>query len=116
FDWPEQAEVTTRLRDILESNVDEKYYLDEDKTAKLVAKLEDIERDSTDINQIDNIDQHKRKRNNPQTGRIYGKGGMCPALSTMQGGGLEPKIAEEQEPTINVVGNLKPEGSTRHGQ
>lgn len=45
FDWPEQEEVTTRLRDILESNVDEKYYLDEEKTAKLVAQLE--EKDKT---------------------------------------------------------------------
>src|SRR5690625_2369645 len=43
FDWPEQSEVTTRLRDILESNVDEKYYLDEEKTEKLVAQLEDRE-------------------------------------------------------------------------
>src|SRR5690554_6337590 len=41
FDFPEQAEVTTRLRDILESEVDEKYYLDEDKTEKLVAQLEE---------------------------------------------------------------------------
>src|SRR5690625_4526235 len=41
FDWPDQAEVTTRLRDILESNVEEKYYLDEEKTAKLVAQLEE---------------------------------------------------------------------------
>src|SRR5690625_4425071 len=49
FDFPEQTEVTTRLRDILESNLDEKYYLDEEKTSKLVAQLEDIERDSTDI-------------------------------------------------------------------
>lgn len=39
FDWPEQTEVTTRLRDILESDVDERYYLSEDKTAKLVAQL-----------------------------------------------------------------------------
>src|SRR5699024_12397546 len=42
FDWPEQGEVTTRLRDILEHEVDEKYYLDEEKTAKLVAQLEGI--------------------------------------------------------------------------
>src|SRR5699024_3455438 len=41
FDWPEQSEVTTRLRDILEKEVDEKYYLDEEKTAKLVAQLEE---------------------------------------------------------------------------
>src|SRR5690606_7426596 len=39
FDWPDQTEVTTRLRDILETEVDEKYYLDEEKTAKLVAQL-----------------------------------------------------------------------------
>lgn len=41
FDWPEQDEVTTRLRDILEAEVDEKYYLSEEKTAKLVAQLEE---------------------------------------------------------------------------
>jgi DNA (cytosine-5)-methyltransferase 1 len=40
FEYPEQNEVTVRLRDILESDVDEKYYLSEDKTAKLVAQLE----------------------------------------------------------------------------
>src|SRR5690625_4064066 len=43
FDWPEQGEVTTRLRDILETEVDEKYYLDEEKTAKLVKQLEALE-------------------------------------------------------------------------
>jgi DNA (cytosine-5)-methyltransferase 1 len=41
FDWPEQTEVTTRLRDILEDNVDERYYLSEEKTAKLVTQLEE---------------------------------------------------------------------------
>lgn len=40
FDFPEHGEVTTRLRDILEPVVDEKYYLSDDKTAKLVAQLE----------------------------------------------------------------------------
>lgn len=40
FDWPPQEEVTTRLRDILEDNVDERFYLSEEKTAKLVAQLE----------------------------------------------------------------------------
>lgn len=40
FDWPEQTEVRTRLHDFLEDSVDEKYYLSEDKTSALVAKLE----------------------------------------------------------------------------
>ena len=39
FDWPAQEEVTTRLCDILEPDVDEKYYLSEEKTAALVAQL-----------------------------------------------------------------------------
>lgn len=41
FDWPEQTEVRTRLSDFLEPIVDEKYYIDEDKTTKLVAQLEE---------------------------------------------------------------------------
>ena len=41
FDCPAQAKVTTRLRDILETDVDEKYYLSKEKTAKLVAQLEE---------------------------------------------------------------------------
>lgn len=44
------------------------------------------------IEQLANIDQHKRKRKNPQTGRVYSVNGLSPCLSTMQGGGLEPKI------------------------
>lgn len=39
FDWPKNNEVTKRLRDILEPEVDEKFYLSEDKTSALVAKL-----------------------------------------------------------------------------
>ncbi|HEY8445375.1 MAG TPA: DNA (cytosine-5-)-methyltransferase, partial [Bacilli bacterium] len=39
FDWPAQEKVISKLRDILEDNVDEKYYLSEEKTAKLIAQL-----------------------------------------------------------------------------
>jgi DNA (cytosine-5)-methyltransferase 1 len=40
FAYPKQNEVTVRLRDILESSVDERFYLSEEKTEKLVAQLE----------------------------------------------------------------------------
>ncbi|WP_214626518.1 DNA (cytosine-5-)-methyltransferase [Paenibacillus agaridevorans] len=40
FDWPTNNTVTTRLRDILEPVVSEKYYLDKTKTAALIVKLE----------------------------------------------------------------------------
>ena len=48
FDWPAQDTVTTRLRDILEEEVDERYYLSEDKTAKLIAQLEEQRPSITD--------------------------------------------------------------------
>src|SRR5690625_1519901 len=56
FDFPEQAEVTTRLRDILETDVYEKYYLDEEKTARLVKQLEALE-----INKQTLVEYDRRK-------------------------------------------------------
>jgi DNA (cytosine-5)-methyltransferase 1 len=49
FDWPEQEELTTRLRDILEDDVDEQFYLSEEKTAKLVACICESTPDKTPI-------------------------------------------------------------------
>lgn len=44
-----------------------------------------------EVKQIGNIAEEKNF-SNPQTGRIYDVGGCSPTLSTMQGGGREPKI------------------------
>lgn len=43
------------------------------------------------VQQIGNI-VHTGNWDNPERGRIYSANGVSPALSTMQGGGLEPKI------------------------
>src|SRR5699024_2966168 len=51
FEWPEQEEVTTRLRDILESVVDEKYYLDNYKTMELIKQIDD-----NDLHVIGNLE------------------------------------------------------------
>lgn len=61
FDWPEQKEVTTRLRDILESEVDEKYYLDEEKTAKLVVQLESREPNEVRATALQNANMQGRR-------------------------------------------------------
>ena len=53
--------------------------------------------------QVANIDQNVRKRDNPQTGRVYSVDGLAPILTTMQGGGSQPKIVE---PCIKQVGHL----------
>lgn len=95
FDWPEQCEVTTRLRDILEINVDEKYYLDEEKTAKLVAQLNeqnDVVEDFSEPCMLGHVDI----KGNDSIKRTYSTEGIAPTLTTMGGGHREPKIAERQ--------------------
>ena len=68
FDWPQNDEVTTRLRDILEREVDEKYYLDEDKTAKLVAQLE--EREEVQVLRPQRTEYGKEIRKDYEAGKI----------------------------------------------
>lgn len=46
------------------------------------------------IVQVGNIVETDSFGGNPQRGRIYSADGCSPALNTMQGGGLEPKITE----------------------
>jgi DNA (cytosine-5)-methyltransferase 1 len=95
FDWPEQHEVTTRLRDVLEDNVDERYYLSEEKTANLVAQLEGERLKDVDepemLGLLEGIKGHEQRR------RVYSTGGVCPTPSGLGvGGNTEPKIAEPQ--------------------
>lgn len=45
------------------------------------------------IKQVGNISNSKSFGGNPQVGRVYGTDGISPTLSTMKGGGQEPKIA-----------------------
>lgn len=46
------------------------------------------------VRQVGNI-VHTGNFDNPQRGRIYSSDGCCPALNTVQGGGLEPKVIVE---------------------
>ncbi|MDQ7224868.1 DNA cytosine methyltransferase [Staphylococcus haemolyticus] len=79
----QQTSVDTRLVDILETNVDEKYYLSEEKTKKLTLN-EDL---SGKLNQY----------NFAERDRVHSVNKVSPTLNTMQGGDRQPKIA--------VVGN-----------
>lgn len=47
------------------------------------------------IKQVGNISNSKSFGGNPQVGRVYGIDGIAPTLSTMQGGGQEPKILDD---------------------
>lgn len=91
FDWPENIEVTTRLRDVLETDVDEKYYLSDEKTAKLVAQLSEKSGDEPIV--YGSLEHY----GNDQMNRVYSVDGLAPTITVVSGGGREQKIAEPQE-------------------
>lgn len=74
-----QTSVDTRLIDILETNVDESYYLSEEKTKKLTLN-EDW---SGKLNQYDYLERD----------RVHSVNKVSPTLNTMQGGDRQPKVA-----------------------
>lgn len=88
FDWPAQTSVDKRLKDVLEADVDEKYYLAEDKTAKLVAELSN-QRDSVtgEIRCFNprNISDGTQTR---MQDRIYDKEGAIVTVTAMFAGRL----------------------------
>lgn len=79
----QQTSVDTRLVDILETDVDESYYLSEEKTRKLTLN-EDL---SGRLNHYDYRDVDS----------VHSVNKVSPTLNTMQGGDRQPKVA--------VVGN-----------
>lgn len=85
------------LADVLQKEADNKYYLGKQKQELFIKKVtpEKINKQekSNEIIQVANIVETKSFGGNPQRERVYSTKGICPTLNTMQGGGLEPKIA-----------------------
>ena len=76
---PLQTEVTTRLIDVLEDEVDEKYYLSEEKTRKLTL-------DNDLGGKLNMYDFNERDK-------VHSVNKVSPTLNTMQCGDRQPKIA-----------------------
>jgi DNA (cytosine-5)-methyltransferase 1 len=90
FEWPEQTEVTTRLRDILETEVDDKYYLSDEKTAKLVAQLDGKERSNDDTSP----EKLAGLWGASQAGSMWDVNKIAPTIKTSSGGYSEPLIED----------------------
>lgn len=111
FDWPEQTEVRTRLRDFLEESVDEKYYLSEDKTAKLVTQS-CIKKDLRQVGYVEK---------NMQGSRVYDDAGVGATVASQTGGlggkgvtlFMEQKIVEEVRPCLTPFREEKRQNGPR---
>lgn len=109
FKFPARRPLTKRLKDVLETEVDEKYYLTE-KTLKTYqrdfgskGKMLDKEKTSSTLtasmggggaNVPIIIDGKLDIKGQDQIKRVYSSEGVSPTLSTMQGGNRQPKITE----------------------
>ena len=123
FELPQPFDNGVRLKDVLEDNVDEKYYLtdtmirgfikhNENHTAKgtgFIWKPRDVNgtastlRANSALAPTDNTILETNRciqvgslnyYNYDKMNRVYSKGGCSPALEIMQGGNRQPKIAE----------------------
>ena len=105
-----QTEATTRLVDVLEDEVDEKYYLSDEKLKKLTL--------DTDLGGKLNIYDYNERD------KVHSINKASPTLNTMQGGDRQPKIAvreatkqgyavAEQGDSVNVT---YPDSKTRRGR
>lgn len=109
FNWPVQNVVKKRLREILENFVGEKYYLNEDKTKKLVEQLEAVHQQKYERREPLMVG-HVDLKGHDAIKRVYSPEGLSPTLTTMGGGHREPKIA------VKCIGNLNPSGNGMNGK
>ena len=82
FQFPKKQELKLRLKDMLEDEVEGKYYLSDEIVSHFI-----YETNSTNI--IGNLKMNKWQ---DSMKRIYDIDTYSPAINTMQGGNLEPKI------------------------
>ena len=125
FSFPMPITLDKRLKDVLEKDVDEKFYLSDEQIQRIktstyrqnTRRIQDkdwcdtlcardwkdpkcvrVATDTAKVMQVGNLRQGNGW-DNPQCGRVYDTNGLSPTLNTMQGGGREPKIIK---PNIGV--------------
>lgn len=142
FTFPQKQELKLRLKDILEENVDDKYYLSEEQVLKI--KNSSYIQNKRRVQKKDYCDtlcardwkdpkcvEVKRKygvfdteKSKHQAGSVYDKNGIAPTLDTMQGGWRQPCIEIKnatkkgyQEAFVGDSINLSyPNSTTRRGR
>lgn len=87
YSFPATIDLELRLKDLLEDEVSEKFYLSDEQMSKLTFKSEAL---GTDIKQIGQLDAPTRT--NSSRYRTYDPKGISPTITTMGGGNLEPHI------------------------
>ncbi|MCG0639244.1 DNA cytosine methyltransferase [Lactiplantibacillus plantarum] len=94
------------------------------RTRKVFPIISKGQQPDNDVKQVGNLTPDGSFGGNPQVGRVYGIDGIAPTLSTMQGGGQEPKVmvreATKKGFEIAKIGDTinfsQPNSKTRRGR
>ena len=112
YEFPPKQELKLKLKDMLEDEVDEKYYLSEEQVAKIKnndwykkhPRIQDKQYSYTllardyrepkcvEVERLGGIFDTEKQTH--QAGSVYDENGLAPTLDTMQGGWRQPCIIE----------------------
>lgn len=94
FEFPEPFESKKRLKDVLENEVDQKYFLSEKMIQGFIANRTENNsgniKPKVAVERLGGIFDKDGKRH--QAGSIYNKEGIAPAIDSMQGGYRQPMV------------------------
>ena len=92
YEFPHPVRLEKRLEDVLELEVDKKYYLYENELKVIREALKKWTNVNGDTDKVIQIGATKETDWNRQQYRVYDPTGISPTITTKSGGGLEPKI------------------------
>lgn len=93
FEFPEPFDNGLRLKDLLEDEVDEKFYISDEKTKKFIKNLNTNDSDNVDMGSPKFIGNVNREDFGTEyAGGVWDDSHVRPTLTTMQGGGRQPHV------------------------
>ena len=93
FKFPEPFDNGLRLKDLLEDEVDEKFYISDEKTKKIIKNLNTNDSDNVDMGSPKFIGNVNREDfGTGYAGGVWDDSHISPTLTTMQGGGRQPHV------------------------
>lgn len=93
FKFPEPFDNGLRLKDLLEDEVDEKFYISDEKTKKFIKNLNTNDSDNVDMDSPKFIGNVNREDfGTGYAGGVWDDSHVSPTLTTMQGGGRQPHV------------------------
>lgn len=102
FSFPDKIPLKHRLKDLLETSVDEKYYISDEKVKKFIEKRIEQNNQATDDNVIrtGNCLRPDKESGGSFAGATYNPIGLAPTLNTMEGGNRQPFVEfGDKQPT-----------------